>query len=418
MENQISSDLIRGHIDTIILYSLIDCDKHAQQISDAILSKSNNQYEINQATLYSSLKRLEKMGFVKPYWNDATDGRRRFFKLLEKGKAYIDENLSNWSFSRSIIDKLLNVAPTPAYVVSSDYVSNSTIIDNTAKNEQNNHIESLQNQSTNTVKEVVNNEVKTDEKQQEVPQIIQDELSNSTNDDKTNNNELFVMTSEKEINFRNILNGLVKTTKIIEEEPTFIVEETPKKAEQEKLIDVIQQKSSNEKIISKCNIDFGDLEIKASKEGYKIRFSNAKKSRTKDKIFINCINFMASLVFMLLCILEINIIKTIIDFNATLKIIFYLIGIIPAIVFCLVFVIKTNGVKSYVKSSEVISSIIIFFDFMLLLFVLEWLCGLDFTVTFDLVNYFILPMLLFLNALVFIIIRFSLSKCKLFISKK
>ena len=44
MENQptISSDLIRGHIDTIILHTLIESDKFAQQISDAVEYKSGN----------------------------------------------------------------------------------------------------------------------------------------------------------------------------------------------------------------------------------------------------------------------------------------------------------------------------------------------------------------------------------------
>ena len=61
MENSISSDLIRGHIDTIILHSLTSGNKYAQQISDFIEEKSDNKYVINQATLYSSLKRLENL---------------------------------------------------------------------------------------------------------------------------------------------------------------------------------------------------------------------------------------------------------------------------------------------------------------------------------------------------------------------
>ena len=42
MENRpsISSDLIRGHIDTIILHALTENDKYAQQISEVIESKS------------------------------------------------------------------------------------------------------------------------------------------------------------------------------------------------------------------------------------------------------------------------------------------------------------------------------------------------------------------------------------------
>ena len=116
MEQQvISSDLIRGHIDTIILHTLLDGDKFPQQISDSIEDKSDKEYKINQATLYSSLKRLESLKYVRSYWNDSDNGRRKYYNLTESGKNTVESNLSNWSFSRAIIDKLMDCAPQPIY---------------------------------------------------------------------------------------------------------------------------------------------------------------------------------------------------------------------------------------------------------------------------------------------------------------
>ena len=95
MEQQaISSDLIRGHIDTIILHTLINGDQFAQQISDSIEPKSDSVYKINQATLYSSLKRLESLKHVKSYWNDSDSGRRKYFSLTESGKNFVETNMS------------------------------------------------------------------------------------------------------------------------------------------------------------------------------------------------------------------------------------------------------------------------------------------------------------------------------------
>ena len=110
-KSQISSDLIRGHIDTIILYSLLDGDKFAQQIADHVKLKSGENYELNQATLYSSLKRLENLKYVNAYWNDSESGRRRFFSLTDLGKSVVNDNLSSWTFSRAIIDKLMDIKP-------------------------------------------------------------------------------------------------------------------------------------------------------------------------------------------------------------------------------------------------------------------------------------------------------------------
>ena len=69
MEQTISSDFIRGHIDTIILRSLFSGTKHALEIAAFIEEKSGSKYEVKQATLYSALKRLEKLKYVRPFWN-------------------------------------------------------------------------------------------------------------------------------------------------------------------------------------------------------------------------------------------------------------------------------------------------------------------------------------------------------------
>ena len=103
----ISSDLIRGHIDTIILHTLLDGDKYAQQISLSVEEKSEKKYTINQATLYSSLKRLESLNFVSSYWFDASDGRRKFFKITEKGKQEVNNNYYTINHIRKQLSYLL-----------------------------------------------------------------------------------------------------------------------------------------------------------------------------------------------------------------------------------------------------------------------------------------------------------------------
>ena len=112
MEQTISSDFIRGHIDTIILRSLFSGNKHAFEIAAFIEEKSGNKYEVKQATLYSALKRLEKLKYVKPFWNDAPGGgRRRYFEITPAGKAFADKNLSEWDYSRDVIDQLVDEVP-------------------------------------------------------------------------------------------------------------------------------------------------------------------------------------------------------------------------------------------------------------------------------------------------------------------
>ena len=110
MDN-VPSEMLRGHIDTIILLSLLDSDKHTGQIKEEIESRSDGQFELKQGTFYSCLQRIVKQGYVTEYRVSTPEGRKKFYQLTEKGKVYIDENKDRWCFSRRVIDTLIQ---TPA----------------------------------------------------------------------------------------------------------------------------------------------------------------------------------------------------------------------------------------------------------------------------------------------------------------
>jgi len=108
MFNTIDSDLIRGHIDTIILKALYEGDRYGFDIIKEVEQKSGGQYVIKQPTLYSCLKRLEMQGFIKSYWGTKSiGGRRKYFTLTDMGRELFTQNLQNWEYSRTVIDKLI-----------------------------------------------------------------------------------------------------------------------------------------------------------------------------------------------------------------------------------------------------------------------------------------------------------------------
>lgn len=105
---KISSDLIRGHIDTIILKLLMSGDKYGYEISKLVRSGSNGEYELKEATMYSSLKRLEHEGNISSYWGDETQGgRRRYYQITDNGKRTYAENKKNWEYAKQILDNLV-----------------------------------------------------------------------------------------------------------------------------------------------------------------------------------------------------------------------------------------------------------------------------------------------------------------------
>ena len=67
IDKKMSSDLLRGHTDTIILRLLADGDKYGYEITKLVYEHSERQYELKEATMYSSLKRLEHDGHISSY---------------------------------------------------------------------------------------------------------------------------------------------------------------------------------------------------------------------------------------------------------------------------------------------------------------------------------------------------------------
>lgn len=104
----IASDLIRGHTETIILAQLLKKDSYGYEINKNIQDKTNNQYELKEATLYSAFRRLEQAGYIISYWGNETVGaRRRYYTITPQGKIAYETNQSDWKIAKQLIDALI-----------------------------------------------------------------------------------------------------------------------------------------------------------------------------------------------------------------------------------------------------------------------------------------------------------------------
>lgn len=104
----ITSDILRGHTETIILANLLEHDSYGYQINKEIMSKTDNRYELKEATLYSAFRRLEQAGFISTYWGDETTGaRRRYYRITGDGREAYYRYKKEWEDAKEMIDKLL-----------------------------------------------------------------------------------------------------------------------------------------------------------------------------------------------------------------------------------------------------------------------------------------------------------------------
>ncbi len=108
INQKLSSDLLRGHTDTMILKLLSEGDKYGYEITKLIAEHSSGVYELKEATMYSSLKRLENDGHITSYWGDETQGgRRKYYHITASGQQLYVENKQNWNTAKQILDQLL-----------------------------------------------------------------------------------------------------------------------------------------------------------------------------------------------------------------------------------------------------------------------------------------------------------------------
>lgn len=107
-ENKITSDLLRGHTDTMILRLLFEADRYGYELVKLITERSDGEYEMKEATMYSAVRRLEALGDIAWYWGDETQGgRRKYFKITEKGREAYRQNKDNWEYAKRVLEKLL-----------------------------------------------------------------------------------------------------------------------------------------------------------------------------------------------------------------------------------------------------------------------------------------------------------------------
>ena len=104
----ISSDVIRGYNDTMILFLFLHGDSYGYEISKNIKEMTSEKYIMKETTLYSAFSRLEKNGYISSYSGDETNGKRRtYYKLTNEGLIYYKEKCQEWQITKEVVDKFI-----------------------------------------------------------------------------------------------------------------------------------------------------------------------------------------------------------------------------------------------------------------------------------------------------------------------
>lgn len=104
----VSSDVMRGFNDILIMSVLKKGDSYGYQISKEIEELSEGLYSLKETTLYSALDRYERLGLTVSYDKGEVNGRPRvYFKLTETGKKHLAGKIEEWKSSVELIKRFV-----------------------------------------------------------------------------------------------------------------------------------------------------------------------------------------------------------------------------------------------------------------------------------------------------------------------
>ncbi|WP_409250631.1 PadR family transcriptional regulator [Bacillus sp. SCS-153A] len=106
---EVNKEVLKGHIDTLILSLLHTRDMYGYELAKLVREKSEEQFELKEGTLYLSLKRLEKNEWISSYWGaeQGPGGRRKYYKLTPLGEEGFKLKRAEWQFIKKIIDSFI-----------------------------------------------------------------------------------------------------------------------------------------------------------------------------------------------------------------------------------------------------------------------------------------------------------------------
>lgn len=104
----LTSDILRGYTDTILLKCLSGGDSYGYQMVKEIARLSGGALQLKEPTLYTAFRRLTQDGLIDSYWGDEQSGaRRRYYRLTDKGRERLHTDQQAWLETRQALDLLL-----------------------------------------------------------------------------------------------------------------------------------------------------------------------------------------------------------------------------------------------------------------------------------------------------------------------
>jgi PadR family transcriptional regulator len=104
-------DLPQGTLDLLILKTLSLGPQHGWAVSERLQQISTGVVQVQQGSLYPSLHRLERRGWIKPEWRPSDNNRNaKFYELTRAGRKQLEADAAAWRVLARTIGQILDLA--------------------------------------------------------------------------------------------------------------------------------------------------------------------------------------------------------------------------------------------------------------------------------------------------------------------
>ena len=101
------TDLVQGTLDLLILKTLSLEPAHGWAIAKRIQQMSDDALRVNQGSLYSSLHRLTREGWIRSEWRETENSRRaKYYSLTRAGEKQLGLEHREWTRLAGAVDRV------------------------------------------------------------------------------------------------------------------------------------------------------------------------------------------------------------------------------------------------------------------------------------------------------------------------
>jgi DNA-binding PadR family transcriptional regulator len=113
-----SQELLRGHLDGLVLAVLSGGPTHGYGLIEALRARSDGFFDLPEGTVYPALHRLERSGLISSGWATDTGRKRRVYALTASGRRAVADRRGDWRRFAAAVDAVMDpvrgATPAPA----------------------------------------------------------------------------------------------------------------------------------------------------------------------------------------------------------------------------------------------------------------------------------------------------------------